>query len=217
LGADPPCPIGSSALDVRASPFMSETPCQRVSTATDRRPCPNLDQTFAAIDANEDQMVKVLTAEGRGNGLPVGPVYFSKDYVRRGFLCKDKTYHQGAVASFYMYISFSAESRVWTCAYRTVSSYLKCPLITSGHSVDAATAAITEKTEPRRTWSETRSHFTVRPCVTSSHAQTRHASSAPIRHSPAGVPDHRRRGSAFRRRSAHGRRGLPGWRTNTPR
>jgi hypothetical protein len=95
LGADPPCPIGSSALDVRASPFMSKTPCQRVSTATDCRPCPNLDQTFAAIDAHEDQMVKVLTAEGRGDGLPVGPVYFSKDYVRRGFLCKDKRYPQG--------------------------------------------------------------------------------------------------------------------------
>jgi hypothetical protein len=40
-------------------------------------------------------MVKVLTAEGRGDGLPVGPVYFSKDYVRRGFLCKDKRYPQG--------------------------------------------------------------------------------------------------------------------------
>jgi hypothetical protein len=93
---DLPCPIGSSALDVRASPFMSKTPCQRVSTATDCRPCPNLDQTFAAIDAHEDQMVKVLTAEGRGDGLPVGPVYFSKDYVRRGFLCKDIEIPAGA-------------------------------------------------------------------------------------------------------------------------
>ncbi len=40
-------------------------------------------------------MVKVLTAGGRGNGIPVGPVYFSRDYVRgRGWL-KDKRYPQG--------------------------------------------------------------------------------------------------------------------------
>src|SRR5215216_189826 len=55
---------------------------------------------------------------------------------------------RGAVASFCVYISFSAESRMWTCAYRTVSSYFKCPLITSGPSIDAATAAITEKRNP---------------------------------------------------------------------
>jgi hypothetical protein len=40
-------------------------------------------------------MVKLLTAGGRGTSLPVGPVYFSKDYVRRGWL-SDKTYNQGA-------------------------------------------------------------------------------------------------------------------------
>ena len=40
-------------------------------------------------------MVKVLTAGGRGDGIPIGPVYFSKDYVRSGFLCKDKRYPQG--------------------------------------------------------------------------------------------------------------------------
>ena len=40
-------------------------------------------------------MVKVLTAGGRGTDLPIGPVYFSKDYVRRGFLTS-KTYHQGS-------------------------------------------------------------------------------------------------------------------------
>jgi hypothetical protein len=39
-------------------------------------------------------MVKVLTAGGRGNGIRVGPVYFSRDYVRRGWL-KDKRYPQG--------------------------------------------------------------------------------------------------------------------------
>jgi hypothetical protein len=52
---------------------------------------------------------------------------------------------RGAVASSYVYISFSGESRMWTSAYRTVSSYLKCPLITSGPSIDAVTAAISLK------------------------------------------------------------------------
>jgi hypothetical protein len=40
------------------------------------------------------KMVKVLTAGGRGNGIPIGPVYFSRDYVRPGWL-RDKTYPQG--------------------------------------------------------------------------------------------------------------------------
>ena len=39
-------------------------------------------------------MVKVLTGGGKGK-IPIGPVYFTRDYVRRGFLCKDKTYPQG--------------------------------------------------------------------------------------------------------------------------
>jgi hypothetical protein len=47
---------------------------------------------------------------------------------------------RAAVPSFYVNINFSAESRTWTSAYRTVSSYLKCPSITSGPSIDAATA-----------------------------------------------------------------------------
>lgn len=47
---------------------------------------------------------------------------------------------RGAVASFYVHISFSGEKRTWTSAYRTVSSYLKCPSITSGPSIDAATS-----------------------------------------------------------------------------
>jgi hypothetical protein len=53
-----------------------------------------------------------------------------------GYLIRDT--RKGAVASFYVYISFHlpAESRTWTCAYRTVSSYLKCPSITSGPSID---------------------------------------------------------------------------------
>jgi hypothetical protein len=46
------------------------------------------------------------------------------------------------VASFYVYINFSADRRTWTCAYRTVSSYLKCPSITSGPSIDAATISL---------------------------------------------------------------------------
>ena len=40
------------------------------------------------------QMVKVLTAGGRGTSIPIGPVYFSRDYVRRGFLT-NKRYPQG--------------------------------------------------------------------------------------------------------------------------
>ena len=85
-------------------------------------------------------MVKVLTAGGRGNGIPVGPVYFSRDYVKRGWL-KDKRYPQGAVASFCRYINFLADQRTWTCAYPTVSTYLKCPSITSRLSHERATAA----------------------------------------------------------------------------
>src|SRR5215217_9766990 len=52
---------------------------------------------------------------------------------------------RGAVASYYVYINFSADPRTWTCAYRKVSSYLKCPSITSGPSIDSATAAISLK------------------------------------------------------------------------
>ena len=47
---------------------------------------------------------------------------------------------RGAVASFYVHISFSGKKRTWTSAYRTASSYLKCPSITSGPSIDAATS-----------------------------------------------------------------------------
>jgi hypothetical protein len=35
---------------------------------------------------------------------------------------------RGAVASFYVNIDFSAESRMWTSAYRTVSSYFEVPI-----------------------------------------------------------------------------------------
>jgi hypothetical protein len=40
-------------------------------------------------------MAKVLTAGGRGTSLPVVPVYFSRDHVRRGWL-RDKKYSQRA-------------------------------------------------------------------------------------------------------------------------
>ena len=74
---------------------MSETPGQRVSTATDRRSCPNFDPTFAALDAHGDQMVKVLVGGGKGK-VPIGPVYFTRDYVKPGgLLCKSKKYPQG--------------------------------------------------------------------------------------------------------------------------
>jgi hypothetical protein len=35
-----------------------------------------------------------LPLDGKGK-IPFGPVYFTRDYVRRGFLCKDKKYPQG--------------------------------------------------------------------------------------------------------------------------
>ena len=74
-------------------------------------------------------MVKVLTAGGRGNGIRLGPFIFREIMSgRAGFLTRHTL--RGAVASFYVYINFSAESRTWTSAYRTVSSYLKCPSIT---------------------------------------------------------------------------------------
>jgi hypothetical protein len=52
------------------------------------------------------------------------------------FLTRDT--RRGAVASFYVYINFSADPRTWTCAYQTASSCSKCPWITSGPSIDAA-------------------------------------------------------------------------------
>jgi hypothetical protein len=42
-----------------------------------------------------DQMVKVIVGGGKPRKIPFGPVYFTRDYVKRGFLCKDKTYPQG--------------------------------------------------------------------------------------------------------------------------
>jgi hypothetical protein len=42
-----------------------------------------------------DQMVKVIVGGGKPRKIPFGPVYFTRDYVRRGFLCKDKRYPQG--------------------------------------------------------------------------------------------------------------------------
>ena len=39
-------------------------------------------------------MVKVLTAGGRGTSIPIGPVYFSRDYERHTLFSK-KTYPQG--------------------------------------------------------------------------------------------------------------------------
>jgi hypothetical protein len=54
-----------------------------------------------------DQMVKVLVGGGKGK-IPIGPVYFTRDYVRPGWL-RDKRYPQGAVASFYVNIHFSVK------------------------------------------------------------------------------------------------------------
>jgi hypothetical protein len=41
-----------------------------------------------------DQMVKVIVGGGKPRKIPFGPVYFTRDYVKRGFF-KDKTYPQG--------------------------------------------------------------------------------------------------------------------------
>jgi hypothetical protein len=64
-----------------------------VSTATDRRSCPNLDLTFAAVDAHGGSIVNVLVGGGKGK-IPIGPVYFTRDYVLPGWF-RNKTYPQG--------------------------------------------------------------------------------------------------------------------------
>ena len=86
-------------------------------------------------------MVKLLTAGGRGTSLPVGPFIFRKIMSgAAGFLTRHTT--KGPAASLFAHINFSGEKRTWTCAYRMVSTYLKCPSITSAPSIDAATAVI---------------------------------------------------------------------------
>jgi hypothetical protein len=67
------------------------------------------------------------------SAIPFGPIYFTKAHIKHGLLSK-KIYAQGPVASFYVNIRFAVESRRWTSAYRTVSSYVKCPSTTSGPS-----------------------------------------------------------------------------------
>jgi hypothetical protein len=42
----------------------------------------------------EVQMAKILTTGGRNTDLPIGPAYFSRDYVRRGWF-GSTTYPQG--------------------------------------------------------------------------------------------------------------------------
>jgi hypothetical protein len=59
------------------------------------------------------------------------------------------------------------------------------------------------------------SSVTVRPCVTSFPAQTRPLSSAPVRHSRAGIRARLRQGSASRRQSTHSRRESTARRTKT--
>jgi hypothetical protein len=127
---------------------MSETPGQRVSTATDRRSCPNLDPTFAALDAHGIRWSKFSPQREEETGSRLARSIFRKIMSGGASFVRIRHTTRGGVASFYMYINFSGESRTWTCAYRTVSSYLKCPLITSGPSIDAATAAITENGTP---------------------------------------------------------------------
>jgi hypothetical protein len=66
----------------------------RVSTATDHRSCPNLDLTFATIDAHEGSDGQSYRWRRKTPQNPIWPVNFTRDYVRRGFF-KDKTYPQG--------------------------------------------------------------------------------------------------------------------------
>jgi hypothetical protein len=47
---------------------------------------------------------------------------------------------RGGVMSFSVHISFSGDKRTLTSAYRTVSTYLKCPSISSVPSSDVATS-----------------------------------------------------------------------------
>jgi hypothetical protein len=42
----------------------------------------------------EVQMVKIFTNAGRNTDLPIGPAYFSRDYIRRGWF-GSTTYAQG--------------------------------------------------------------------------------------------------------------------------
>lgn len=87
-------------------------------------------------------MVKVLTAGEKGTASRLALSIFREIMSGAGGFLTRPT-RKGAVASFYVSIKFHlpTESRTWTCAYRTVSSYLKCPSISSEPSIDAATAA----------------------------------------------------------------------------
>ena len=100
---------------------MSETPDQRVSTATDRLSCPNLGLTFAAANTHGIRWSKFSLQGEEETASRLGPFIFPEIMSRTdSFLTRDT--RRGAVASFYVYINFSGESRTWTCAYRTVSS-----------------------------------------------------------------------------------------------
>src|SRR5687768_8032215 len=56
---------------------------------------------------------------------------------------------------------------------------------------------------------------TARLCVITSPAHSQFVSTAPTRHSPAGIRDLLRQGISIRRRSVHSRREWPDWRTRT--
>ena len=84
-------------------------------------------------------MVKVLTAGEEEPPSRLDPSIF-REIMSGAASSLTRHTRRGAVASFYVHISFSGEKRTWTSAYRTVSSYLKCASITSGGSTDAATS-----------------------------------------------------------------------------
>ena len=112
---------------------------KRVSTATDRRSCPNLDRNSPQSTRMGIRWSK-FSPQGEEEPLSRLDPFIFREIMSgaASFLARDT--RRVAVASFYVHISFSGEKRTWTSAYRTVSSYLKYPSITSGPSIDAATA-----------------------------------------------------------------------------
>ena len=88
-------------------------------------------KALAAVDGNGDQMVKVLVGGEKAKSRLASSIFREIMSCPAGFVTRHT--RRGAVASFYVNMNFSAESRTWTSDYRTVSS-LKCPSITSGPS-----------------------------------------------------------------------------------
>jgi len=68
---------------------------QRVSTATDRQSCLNFERDIRRSRHLWRSDGQTSRRRGKRNFPPDWTRLFLRDYVRRGFLCKDKTYPQG--------------------------------------------------------------------------------------------------------------------------